>query len=91
MAPRTERSPSRVEMPIELQNLPDRLFTLRIHFGLGRAEAHKECFRKKGATWAHWEDGSAMVPLRAIVQIARCWNVNLNWLVLGEGEMLNDR
>ncbi len=89
MTERKERLPYRVDKPIELQELPDRLIELRKHFGLTPMEAFRACFGKKGATWSNWESGVAIPPLRAIIQIINYWGINPSWLVMGDGEMLN--
>lgn len=69
--------------------IQDRIKELRKYNKLNQEEFADRIFLKKSAISAY-ENGTREVPERAINNICSAFNVNKDWLVKGEGEMLVD-
>lgn len=69
--------------------MKDRIKELRKYTKLNQEEFADKIFLKKSAISAY-ENGTREVPDRAINNICSAFNVNKDWLVNGDGEMLVD-
>ena len=74
-------------MITELDGIAVRLSKLRVALGLPTAGAAFEALSgAKGTTWQGWETGVTYPSVRHLALMRHRWNINLNWLILGEGQ-----
>lgn len=64
----------------------NRLKGIRITERLTQAEFAKS-IGKNITSIAHWETGRYLPESNVLIKIASLYNINLNWLLLGEGKM----
>ena len=76
---------------LELDNLADKLRQVRALQEMDAVEAYYFCFGKKSVVWRNWEKGDGQYPpLRSVIVIAKKFDINMNWLLLGQGDIFED-
>lgn len=69
--------------------LQERLKAIRKDAGLSQSELAKKLNVSSYVTISGWETGRTPVGKTRLYQIADMFNVNINWLLTGEGAMYN--
>ncbi|HEU18119.1 MAG TPA: helix-turn-helix domain-containing protein [Deltaproteobacteria bacterium] len=65
-----------------------RISQLRDNLGITQPELAKVLDIKRGApTISNWENGISVPDVTHLSKISELYNVNLNWLITGKGEM----
>jgi SOS-response transcriptional repressor LexA len=70
-----------------LSNIQQRIVELRQSLGIERVSVFAQKLDIKRTTIIGYEDGSSPPSAAFLVKLHEIYNVNINWLLLGEGEM----
>ena len=72
-----------------MKNFPNKLYQIRTHFQYSQVEMAK-LLKIAPPSYYNLEKGKRNPALNTVVALARKLNINLNWLLLDEGEMLRE-